>query len=118
MKFHAVIQLNGKTATGIEVPPGVITSLGQGRRPPVRVTIGGFTYRSTVGVMGGKSMLPVSADNRAAAGVAAGDVVGGDVDLVTAPDNTPHPTASPATLCPPKSPLLTITNPIHYPTML
>jgi hypothetical protein len=71
MKFRAIIQLNGKTATGIEVPPEVITSLGQGKRPPVRVTIGGYTYRSTVGVMGGKSMLPVSADNRAAAGVAA-----------------------------------------------
>ncbi len=75
MKFHPVIQLNGKTATGIEVPPGVITSLGQGRRPP----------RSTVGVMGGKSMLPVSADNRAAAGVAAGDEVEVDVVLDTAP---------------------------------
>src|SRR5258708_23437981 len=85
MKFHAVIQLNGKTATGIEVPPGVIRSLGQGRRPPVRVTIGGYTYRSTVGVMGGKSMLPVSADNRAAAGVAAGDEVEVDVVLDTAP---------------------------------
>ena len=71
MKFRAVIQLNGKTATGIEVPPDVITGLGQGRRPPVRVTIGGYTYRSTVGVMGGKSMLPISADNRAAAGVEA-----------------------------------------------
>jgi hypothetical protein len=85
MKFRAIIQLNGKTATGIEVPPEVITSLGRGQRPPVRVTIGGYTYRSTVGVMGGKSMLPVSADNRAAAGVAAGDEVEVDVVLDTAP---------------------------------
>jgi hypothetical protein len=85
MKFRAVIQLNGKTATGIEVPPEVITSLGQGKRPPVRVTIGGYTYRSTVGVMGGKSMLPVSADNRAAAGVAAGDEVEVEVVLDTEP---------------------------------
>lgn len=85
MKFSAVIQLNGKTATGIEVPPEVITGLGQGKRPPVRVTIRGYTYRSTVGVMGGKSMLPVSAENRAAAGVAAGDEVDVEVELDTEP---------------------------------
>jgi Bacteriocin-protection, YdeI or OmpD-Associated/Domain of unknown function (DUF1905) len=85
MKFRAVIQLNGKTATGIEVPPEVITSLGQGKRPRVRVTIGGYTYRSTVGAMGGKSMLPVSADHRAAAGVAAGDEVEVEVEVDTAP---------------------------------
>jgi hypothetical protein len=85
MKFRAVIQLNGKTATGIEVPPEVITSLGQGKRPPVRATIGGHTYRSTVGIMGGKSMLPVSADNRAAAEVAAGDEVEVDIVLDTEP---------------------------------
>jgi uncharacterized protein YdeI (YjbR/CyaY-like superfamily) len=35
--------------------------------------------------MGGKSMLPVSAENRAAAGVAAGDEVDVDVELDTEP---------------------------------
>lgn len=85
MRFRAVIQLNGKTATGIEVPPDVIASLGQGKRPPVRVTIGGHTYRSSVGSMGGKSMLPVSADNRAAAGVVPGDEVEVDMVLDTEP---------------------------------
>jgi Domain of unknown function (DUF1905)/Bacteriocin-protection, YdeI or OmpD-Associated len=85
MKFRAVIELNGKTATGIAVPPEVITGLGQGKRPPVRVTIAGHTYRSTVGVMGGRFMLPVSAGNRAAAGVAAGDEVEVEVVLDTEP---------------------------------
>jgi hypothetical protein len=85
MRFRAVIQLNGKTATGIEVPPEVIASLGQGKRPPVRVTINGHSYRSSVGSMGGKAMLPVSADNRAAAGVAAGDEVEVDIVLDTEP---------------------------------
>lgn len=85
MRFRAVIQLRGKTATGIEVPPEVIAGLGQGKRPPVRVTIGGHTYRSTVGSVGGKAMLPVSADNRAAAGVAAGDEVEVDIALDTEP---------------------------------
>jgi hypothetical protein len=85
MKFRAVIQLNGKTATGIQVPPEVVTSLGQGKRPPVRVTIGGHTYRSSVAVMGGQFMLPVSAENRAAAGVTAGDEVDVDITLDTEP---------------------------------
>lgn len=83
MKFRAVIELSGKTATGIKIPAEVVESLGQGRRPPVKVTIAGYTYRSTVGVMGGEFMLPVSADHRAAAGVAAGDEVEVDVTLDT-----------------------------------
>ena len=83
MKFQAIVERSGKTATGIKVPAEVVESLGQGRRPPVSVTIGGYTYRSTVGVMGGQFMLPLSAENRAAAGVAAGDAVEVEVELDT-----------------------------------
>jgi Domain of unknown function (DUF1905)/Bacteriocin-protection, YdeI or OmpD-Associated len=83
MKFRAIIEQSGKTATGIRVPAEVVESLGQGRRPPVSVTIAGCTYRSTVGVMGGQFMLPLSAENRTAAGVAAGDEVEVDVELDT-----------------------------------
>ena len=86
MKFRAVIQLNGKTATGIPVPPEVVNGLGQGKRPRVRATIAGHTYRSSVGVMGGAFMLPVSAEHRAAAGVAAGD----EVEVELAPDLEPR----------------------------
>ncbi len=83
MKFRAIIQLSGKTATGIRVPAEVVEGLGQGRRPPVSVTIGGYTYRSTVAVMAGQFMLPLSAENRSAAGVAAGDEVEVEVELDT-----------------------------------
>ncbi|MGB7806338.1 MAG: DUF1905 domain-containing protein, partial [Actinomycetota bacterium] len=48
MRFRATIQLNGKTATGIPVPAKVVEELGKGKRPPVQVTIGAHTYRSTV----------------------------------------------------------------------
>jgi uncharacterized protein YdeI (YjbR/CyaY-like superfamily) len=51
----------------------------------VTVTVNGHTYRSTIGSMGGRSMLPLSAENRAAAGVAAGDRVEVDVELDTQP---------------------------------
>ena len=85
MKFRATIQLSGKTATGIEVPPEIIESLGQGMRPPVTVTVAGHTYRTTVGAMGGRFMLPISAERRAAAGVAAGDEVEVEIVLDTEP---------------------------------
>jgi hypothetical protein len=83
--FRTTLLSNGKTATGVAVPPEVVERLGAGKRPPVRVTIGGHTYRSTVAVMGGVFMLGVSAENRAKAGVAAGDEVDVTLDLDTAP---------------------------------
>ncbi|HEY3681575.1 MAG TPA: YdeI/OmpD-associated family protein [Streptosporangiaceae bacterium] len=85
MRFTATIELNGRTATGIEVPPGVLAALDAGKRPKVRVTINGHTYRSSVGSMGGRVLLPVSAEVRAAAGVAAGDTVDVDVAVDTEP---------------------------------
>ena len=81
MRFRATVQLNGKTATGIEVPDEVVAALGQGQRPPVRVTVGGYSYRTTVARMGGRFLIPVSAENRVAAGVAAGDAVEVDLEL-------------------------------------
>ena len=85
MKFRATIELAGKTATGIEVPTAVVAKLGSSKKPAVRVTIKGYTYRSTVATMGGRFMLPISAQVREAAGVAARDKVDVDVELDTAP---------------------------------
>ncbi len=84
MKFRAIIELAGKTATGIEVPAAVVTRLGSSKKPAVRVTINGYTYRSTVASMGGRFMLPISAEVREAASVAAKDKVDVDVELDTA----------------------------------
>jgi Bacteriocin-protection, YdeI or OmpD-Associated/Domain of unknown function (DUF1905) len=67
------------------VPPEVVEALGAGKKPPVRVTVGGHTYRSTVGSRGGVYLIPLSADNRAAARAAAGDEVDVDVELDDAP---------------------------------
>src|SRR4051812_43981883 len=85
MKFNSVVLLAGKTATGIEVPEEVVTGLGSSKKPAVSVTINGYTYRSTIATMGGKYMLPISAENRAGARVAAGDEVEVEVELDTAP---------------------------------
>jgi Bacteriocin-protection, YdeI or OmpD-Associated/Domain of unknown function (DUF1905) len=85
MRFHTTILQSGKTATGIQVPPEVVEALGSGRRPAVKVTINGYTYRSTVAVLGGAYMVGVNAEHRAGAGVAGGDQVDVDVELDTAP---------------------------------
>ncbi|MDT7608274.1 MAG: hypothetical protein QOG96_2777 [Pseudonocardiales bacterium] len=85
MRFQATVDLGGKTATGIRVPEEVVTGLGSHRRPPVRVTVGAHTYRTTVAPMGGAYFVPLSAENRNLAGVAAGDRVDVDIELDTAP---------------------------------
>ncbi len=85
MRFRTTIQQSGKTATGIQVPDEVVEALGSGRRPAVKVTINGYTYRNTVAVLGGVYMVGVSAEHRAGAGVAGGDEVDVDVELDTAP---------------------------------
>lgn len=85
MRFHTKILQGGKTATGIRVPDEVVEALGAGKRPAVSVTINGYTYRSSIAVMGGEFMVGVSADNRAGAGVQGGDDVVVDIELDTAP---------------------------------
>lgn len=94
MRFRTTVELGGKTATGLQVPDDVVAALGSGRRPAVRVTVGGHTYRTTVASMGGHFLVPLSAENRTAAGVAAGDEV--DVELV--PDDQPREVEAPPDL--------------------
>jgi hypothetical protein len=85
MRFRTTILQGDKTATGIHIPDEIVEALGSGRRPPVKMTIKGYTYRSTVAVVSGRFMVGVSADHRAGAGVAGGDEVDVDIELDTAP---------------------------------
>ncbi|HEX7001701.1 MAG TPA: YdeI/OmpD-associated family protein [Trueperaceae bacterium] len=79
-----IVQGTGNT-TGIEVPAEVVDAIGAGKRPPVTVTLNGYTYRSSIASMGGKFMISLSADNRAKAGVSGGDELDVDIELDTAP---------------------------------
>jgi len=83
--FRSALELAGRTATGIRVPPEAVAALEAGRQPLVRVTIGEHSYPSRVAVRGGEFRLPVSADNRTAAGVEAGDEVEVSLELDTEP---------------------------------
>ena len=91
MRFRTTIRLEGRTATGFRVPPEVVEALGRGKRPPVRVTLGGHVYRSTVAAYGDVFMIPLAAEHRDAAGVAAGDEVEVDLELDAEPREVTAP---------------------------
>src|SRR5690348_2595179 len=91
MKFRTIVQSSGKSATGIQVPAEVVAHLGSSKRPPVRVTINGHTYRSTIAPLGGVFMLPISAENRLLAHVSAGD----EVEVEVEPDTEPREVSAP-----------------------
>ena len=85
MKFKTKILQAGKTATGIEIPAKVVDSFGMGKKPPITVTINGYTYRNTVAVMGGVYMVGISAEHRKGAGVEGGDTIEVNIELDTKP---------------------------------
>jgi hypothetical protein len=70
--FTTTLFLTGNNV-GIEVPPDIVESFGAGKRVPVEVTIAGYTYSSTIAVMGGRFLLPLAKEHRLAAGVAGGE---------------------------------------------
>jgi len=76
---------SGKNTTGIQVPDEVVEALGSGKRPAVKVTVNGYSYRSTVASMSGVFMVSLSAEHRAGAGVGGGDEVEVDLELDSAP---------------------------------
>jgi hypothetical protein len=80
--------------TGIEVPPEVPAQLGGGKTPLVTVTLNGFTYPSKIASMGGRLLIPVSAEVRAKAGVKGGETH--EIELVL--DDKPRVIEPPADL--------------------
>ena len=92
--FRATVELAGRTATGVRVPAAVVEALEAARQPLVKVTIGEHTYRSKVAVRGGEFRLPISAENRALAGVEAGDEIVVAIEL----DRDPRVVAVPSDL--------------------
>jgi hypothetical protein len=74
-----------KDTAGIVVPPDVLAALGAGRRPRLKFTLLGYTYSTTVGSMGGLTLIPLSAEHRAACGLGDAETV----DVVLAVDAEP-----------------------------
>lgn len=94
MKFRTTVILGSKTATGIPVPAEAVAELGTSKKPAVKVTIGEYSYSSTVATMGGQFMIPLSAEHRKGAGVSAGD----EIEVELALDTQPREVEVPADL--------------------
>lgn len=88
--FTTTLLLNGNNV-GIEVPEDVVASFGAGKRVPVIVTIEGYSYPSTIAVMGGQYLVPVAAVHRDAAGVAGGETHEVTLTHDTSSRDTPLP---------------------------
>jgi hypothetical protein len=56
--FRTVLEPAGGNNVGIVVPEEVVLSFDRGKRVPVVVTIDdGYTYKTTIGVMGGRYLV-------------------------------------------------------------
>lgn len=83
VSFEVTLPASGPT--GIEVPAELVESFNAGKRVPVIVTIGDYSYRSTVAPYRGPYMISVSAENRAGAGISHGDTITVTLEHDTAP---------------------------------
>ncbi len=86
VRFRTTIVSGGGSTTGVLIPDEVVAALDGGRQPLVAITVGTHAYRGMVATRGGRSLVSLSAENRAAAGVGAGD----EVDVQLALDTTPR----------------------------
>ncbi|PYX31631.1 MAG: hypothetical protein DMG80_09875 [Acidobacteria bacterium] len=60
-------------------------------RAPVKVTLNGYTYRSTIAAMGGPPCIPLRQSNREAAGLEGGETLDVRLDLDTEPRTVTPP---------------------------
>jgi Domain of unknown function (DUF1905) len=83
--FRTVLESTGGNNVGIVVPEQTVLALDRGKRVPVIVTIdGGYTYKTTIGVMGGRYLVSFNAATRKQTGRGAGDEI--EVELVLDPE--------------------------------
>ena len=85
MEFRSELEATGGTTTGFVVPDEVVEALGAGRRPKVKATVNGHTWRTSIASMGGRFLLGASAAVRDAAGIAAGQTHRVTVEVDSAP---------------------------------
>ena len=95
-RFETVLEAED-SGVFFEVPLDVRATFGKARAP-VRGTINGQPFRSTVAVYGGRSYLPVNRVLREAAGVAAGDTVVIELEADDQPRTVEPPPALAAAL--------------------
>jgi hypothetical protein len=81
-------------AAAIVLADEQVAAIGEGaRRFPVRATVNGYTWRTTVATMHGETLLGLNRAVRESAGVQAGDAVEVAIELDTAPREVDVPEA-------------------------
>ncbi len=80
-RFRARLRDAGGGGAAFDVPAQAAVPLSERKRPPVRVTIGGHTFRTTAAVYGGQPMIGVNKQHRAAARIDVGDTFEVEVAL-------------------------------------
>jgi Bacteriocin-protection, YdeI or OmpD-Associated/Domain of unknown function (DUF1905) len=88
--FETTVAASGNN-TGIVVPEEAIGQLAAGKRPAVLVDVNGYQFRNTVGVMGGKYMISISAAVRQATGLKGGDPIRVTLTIAGAPPEVKVP---------------------------
>jgi hypothetical protein len=84
----------GGGGAAFNLPAPAAAALGKRKRPPVTVTIGDYSFRTTVAVYGGQPMIGVNKGHRAAAGIGIGD----SFDVVVVLDEVPRSVEVPTDL--------------------
>lgn len=93
-KFRATLQTDDESAFAyIVIPFNAQEVFGRGR-PPVRVTVNGYAYRSTLAPYGSEYYLPVNQTVRSGAQVKVGD----RVTVILESDEAPRPIKAPTDL--------------------
>jgi hypothetical protein len=84
--FHTTLTpAENRSAMGIDVPEDIVTALGGGRKPAVRVSVNGYVYRSTVFFMDGRFQIPFASEHRKASGIGADEPIEVELTLDTEP---------------------------------
>jgi bacteriocin resistance YdeI/OmpD-like protein/uncharacterized protein DUF1905 len=78
-RFEAPIEAAGSGGAVVVVPFDVHDAFGS-KRPPVRATVNGYAFRTTIAPMGGRSLLGLNREVREGAGVRIGDTVSVELD--------------------------------------
>lgn len=71
--------------TGIEIPNHVLEKLAAGKRPSLMVTVNGYEFQCTPGVMNGKTMISFSSEHRNKSGLTGGDQIHVKLTVATEP---------------------------------
>jgi hypothetical protein len=84
--FRVLLEQNeGSTATAITIPFDVPEVFGTRARVPVRGTVNGFPFRTSLFPMGGRFIMVVNRETRAGAGVKGGDTINVSLERDTEP---------------------------------